>query len=146
MGLPAGREIREINSLLDGTDAAEGDERGMGLPAGRENRRILSLLERDGATEGDVEGTGLPAGREKRKIHSLPDVKVRLAGGDDGVRGRIGRETAAETSEAPQQHWTRSGRGKLLLLRSLPKRSGGGKQLPEKRITPAKIVVTAGGE
>ena len=96
MGLPAGREIREINSLLDGTDAAEGDERGMGLPAGRENRKILSLPERDGATEGDVEGNGLPAGREIRKILSLLDGESRLAGGDDGVRGRIGRRSRPE--------------------------------------------------
>ena len=34
---------------------------------------------------------GLPEGRKKREILSLPDVKVRLAGGDDGVRRRIGR-------------------------------------------------------
>jgi hypothetical protein len=115
-------------------------------PAGRENREKRSLLDGDGAAEGDERGVELPAGRENREILSLLDVKARLAGGDDGVRGRIGREAAEETSEAPQQHWTRSGRGKLLLLRSLPKRSGGGKQLPEKRITSAKLVGTAGGE
>ena len=120
--------------------------RGAGLPAGRENRQILSLLDGDDAAEGGERGTGLPAGRENRQILSLPDGESKMAGGDDGIRRRIGRETAAETSEAPQQHWTRSGRGKLLLLRSLPKRSGRGKQLREKRITPAKLVGTAGGE
>ncbi len=146
MRIPAGRENRRILSLLERDDATEGDERGAGLPVGSENRKILSLLERDDATEGDERGAGLPEGRENRKILSLLDGESKMAGWDDGVRRRIGRETAAETSEALQQHWTRSGRGKLLLLRSLPKLSGGGKQLPEKRITSAKLVGTAGRE
>ena len=65
----------------------------MGLPAGREKLKILSLLERNDAAEGDERGTGLPAGRKNRQILSLPDVKVRLASGDDRFRGRIGRRS-----------------------------------------------------
>ena len=81
VGLPAGRENREILSLLDGADATDGDERGMELPAGREIREIFSLLDGNGATEGYVEGTGIPAGRKKQEIHSLLDGELRLAGG-----------------------------------------------------------------
>ena len=33
------------------------------------------------------------AGRENRQILSLLDVKVRLAGRDDGFRGRVGRRS-----------------------------------------------------
>ena len=69
-------------------------------PVGSVNRKKHSLPERDRATEGDERGTGLPAGRGKREILSLLDVKVRLADGDDWVRGRIGREAAGEMDYA----------------------------------------------
>jgi hypothetical protein len=100
VGIPAGREKRKILSLLDGDDAAEGDEIETGLPAGRGKRKILSLLDGDGAAEGDERGTGLPAGRGKRKILSLLDGISRIGGWDDGVRGRIGREAAGEMDYA----------------------------------------------
>jgi hypothetical protein len=100
---PEGSVFRDFCSLLEGTNALGGRGREMPIPEGSGFPVICSLLDGTGTLEGHGRPMANPEGSGFPVFCSLLDRTKKLGMG----------WMAAETSEGPRPHWTRSGRRKL---------------------------------